>query len=74
MSDYPAPPTPRVHAWVNCPRTTSGVVEILRVRDSPKFYRVVNPDTETIIFRGTWRDVLDFAAGDLIGPFMDEWR
>lgn len=69
---YPPPPTPRVHAWVSCTRTASGVVEIMRIRDNPKFYRVCDPSTETIVFRGTWRNVIDFAAGDLIGPFMSE--
>jgi len=74
MSGYPAPLTPRVHSWVDCGRTASGVIEIMRIRDNPRFYRMCNPDTETIVFRGTWKDVLDFAAGKLEGPFANEVR
>lgn len=72
--EYPPPSRPRAHCWVFCPRTTSRVVSITRSGGDPKSYRVVDPEVERIVFRGPWRDVLAFAAGDIAGPFMNESR
>lgn len=70
--EYPPPSRPRASCWVYSPRTRSRVVSITRTRNDPKVYRVVDPYVERIVFRGPWRDVLDFAAGELEAPFMNE--
>lgn len=68
MTEYPAPKRPRALCWVSSPRTRSGVVEIGRKRNDPQRYDVVNPDNETIIFEGTWKEALAFTAGEDTQP------
>lgn len=70
--EYPPPTRPRASCWVYSPRTRSRVVSIARMYHAPKIHRVVDPDTERIVFRGTWKDCLAFAAGELEAPFMNE--